>query len=234
MMEFQLDESPDNICWFLTDVPLGSCEKEPEKITRDHTIIFFDWDDTLLCSSFLMDLNISLSTDSKIIYEHWVNLDLLSNSIIDILMSAKCLGEVVIVTNAEECWVQMSAQKFMPELIPILQTIPIISARTAYEESFPTNPYMWKYQAMKKFIDDKKFSPYCKKNIVSFGDSVIERESSRKVSKLFPNTISKSVKFTEKSEINVLKGQIDLLKSSIKYLVEYDGDLDLQMNVKMG
>jgi len=153
MMDFHLEDSPDNICWFLTEVSLDSCKKEPEKISREHTIIFFDWDDTLLCSSFLMELNITLNTDSKIIYEHWKNLDLLSNSIIDILKSAKTLGEVVILTNAEECWVQMSAQKFMPELVPILQTIPIISARSTYEKSFPKNPYMWKYEAMKKLSD---------------------------------------------------------------------------------
>ena len=38
-----------------------------------------------------------------------------------------------IITNAGEGWVQYSAEKFMPSLLPILEKINIISARAKYE-----------------------------------------------------------------------------------------------------
>ena len=38
-----------------------------------------------------------------------------------------------IITNAGEGWVQYSAEKFMPTLVPLLEKITIISARAKYE-----------------------------------------------------------------------------------------------------
>ena len=44
---------------------------------------------------------------------------------------------LVSVTNSETGWVQMSAQKFMPPLVPFLSHVTISSARSAYEARFP-------------------------------------------------------------------------------------------------
>ena len=38
-------------------------------------------------------------------------------------------GKTYIITNAGEGWVQYSAEKFMPTVVPILSQIKIISAR---------------------------------------------------------------------------------------------------------
>jgi len=46
-------------------------------------------------------------------------------------------GKTFIITNAAEGWVQFSAAKFMPSIVPILDKITIISARTKYEPRFP-------------------------------------------------------------------------------------------------
>ena len=42
-------------------------------------------------------------------------------------------GRTYIITNAGEGWVQYSAEKFMPSLVPLLEKITIISARAKYE-----------------------------------------------------------------------------------------------------
>jgi len=47
-------------------------------------------------------------------------------------MSVKS-GVTYIITNAGEGWVQYSAEKFLPALVPVLQHIHIISARAKYE-----------------------------------------------------------------------------------------------------
>lgn len=55
-------------------------------------------------------------------------------------------GTTYIITNAGEGWVQYSAEKFMPSLLPILEKIIIISARAKYEHL--TSDYTkWKLHA---------------------------------------------------------------------------------------
>lgn len=46
-------------------------------------------------------------------------------------------GKTFIITNAAEGWVEYSAQRYLPSLVPILEKIPIISARSRYQPHFP-------------------------------------------------------------------------------------------------
>ncbi|MDD4931749.1 MAG: hypothetical protein PHG66_06430 [Candidatus Colwellbacteria bacterium] len=203
------------------------------EISKECTIIIFDWDDTIMCSTFMEQDNITLHSESIMVHKHWEELDKLSKSAIDIITISKTFGEVVIITNAEEGWVQLSAQKFMPELIPILKTIRIFSARTSYQNAYPENPYMWKYMTMKSLLDSKVYNEDDKKNIISFGDSLVERSSLMNVTKKMKNTLPKSVKFSERSSIDSLRRQLDLLKNSMKYVTEFNGPLDLHLKVNI-
>ena len=215
----------------LPDIPPLDLNENLNEIKKERTIIIFDWDDTLMCSSFFVDLRITLQSDPIDIHDYWTDLDKLSKSVIEIIESSQLYGEVVIVTNAEKGWVETSAQKFMPELIPILSGIKIYSARTTFEKAYPDNYYMWKYMTMKDLIDKRDYPYNSKKNIISFGDSIAERLSAINVSKNLFNSVSKTIKFSEKSSIEELVKQIDLLRASIKYIVEYDGKLDLQLSL---
>jgi hypothetical protein len=53
-------------------------------------------------------------------------------------------GKTYIITNAAQGWVEFSAEKFMPAVVPIFSKISIISARTKYEQQYPTDVPMWK------------------------------------------------------------------------------------------
>ena len=121
----------------------------------------------------------------------------------------------------------------MPELIPLLNTIRIFSAITTHEKFFPNNPYMWKYMTMKNLIDSKMYNVNSKKNIISLGDSFVERMSVMNVSTTFNNVVTKSVKFSERSTIGDLNKQLNLSSKNMKYISEHDGNLDLQLTVKM-
>lgn len=236
MVDISLSDSKDSkdLTKIYKDYPEKYLINQNEKgneIKKEHTIIIFDWDDTLMCSSFFVNLNISIQSDPTDIHQHWISLDKLSKSVIEVIESSQEYGEVVIVTNAEEGWVQLSAQKFMPELIPILSGIKIYSARSTFEKLYPENYYMWKYMAMKDLIYKKDYPYNSKKNIISFGDSIAERLSAINVSKFFFNSISKTVKFSEKSSIEELIKQIDLLRLSLKYIVDFDEILDLQLTL---
>jgi len=48
-----------------------------------------------------------------------------------------------VVTNAETGWVQLSCQKFIPLVLPMLNKLTILSARSTYEAMFPDSPLKW-------------------------------------------------------------------------------------------
>lgn len=77
--------------------------------------IIFDWDDTILCTSFLTPYP-SLLADPyrKIPIQMQEVLDQLDNQAVLLLRLAKTLGMVFIITNAAEGWVEMSSKRFLP------------------------------------------------------------------------------------------------------------------------
>ena len=73
----------------------------------------------------------------------------------------------------------------------------------------------------------------CERNIISFGDSQVEREAVRLVTRGLPNTRTKSVKFAEKPSMEQLRRQIELVTNCFSYIFKYDGDLDLELTVSV-
>jgi len=196
------------------------------------TLIAFDWDDTLLCSSFLSQRGLKLdSLDSKV-KEFEQQLTELSHSINAVLSLALQYGPVTVITNAETGWVQLSCQKFIPLVLPMLNKLTIISARSTYEPMFPGSPLRWKYYAFQERVNGLA-PPNSKreKNVLSFGDSHVEREAVRAVTRGMANTRTKSVKFAERPSMEQLRRQIELVTNCFQYIHNHEGDLDLQLTV---
>jgi len=198
----------------------------------DNTVIIFDWDDTLLASSFLSGKGYRLETTLERTPEIDTQLKDLEASVVAVLKLASSFGHVHIVTNAETGWVQLSAQKFIPAVVPLLDKVKVVSARSTYESSFPDCPLKWKFYAFQEKLS-KTFAPDLKseKNVISFGDSHVEREAVRAVTKGFTNTRTKSVKFAERPSMEQLRRQIELVTNCFHYIIQHDGDLDLQLTV---
>ena len=53
----------------------------------------------------------------------------------------------------------------------------------------------------------------------------------RAVTRGFPNTRCKSVKFAERPSMEQLRRQIELVTNCFQYIHHHDGDLDLQLTV---
>jgi hypothetical protein len=139
-------------------------------------------------------------------------------------------GDVHVVTNAETGWVQLSAKKFLPGVLPLLDEVSVLSARSAYEAMFPESPLKWKFYAFREKLGEL-FTKAHAKNIISFGDSHVEREAVRAVTRGLPNTKTKSVKFAEKPSMEQLRRQLELVTNCFQYIHSHDGDLDLQLTV---
>jgi hypothetical protein len=159
----------------------------------------------------------------------------LESAVHQLLTLAQSYGSVHIVTNAETGWVQLSAQKFMPGLVPLLSRVSILSARSTFEPAHPDAPLKWKFFAFQEKLASHYSSEYKsmsgKKNVISFGDSHVEREAVRAVTRGMAATKCKSVKFAERPSTEQLRRQLELVTNCFHYIHQHDGDLDLQLTV---
>jgi len=203
---------------------------------NQHTVIIFDWDDTLLASSFLHSKGYRLDTNMPPCDEVDNGLKQLEQTVIGVLNQALQFGDVNIVTNAETGWVQLSAAKFMPGVVPLLSKCTVVSARSTFESEFPDAPLKWKYQAMHERLNHHYTSNQTSdksRHVISFGDSHVEREAVRQVTKVFDGVRCKSVKFAERPSMEQLRRQIELVSSCFQYIYTHDGDLDLMLTISL-
>jgi len=220
---------------------------------EQETVIIFDWDDTLLASSFLSGKGYRLDSPiRKDDGEVDSQLRELEQSVVNVLSLALSLASAVhIITNAETGWVQLSAQRFLPAVLPLLGKVKIISARSTYESMYPDAPFKWKLQAMQEKLQCSFGSPSSSNNnnssssssgcnsmdfkgerhVISFGDSHVEREAVRTATRGLTNTRTKSIKFAERPSLEQLRRQLDLIASCFFYITSHAGDLDLQLTV---
>jgi len=199
--------------------------------SNQETEIIFDWDDTLLASSFLSGKGYRLDSTIERTNEIDAQLKDLEQSVITVLNLALSFGNVHIITNAETGWVQLSAQKFIPGVVPLLNKVKVISARSTFEGMFPESPFKWKFFAFQEKLSKSFSEMKTEKNIISFGDSHVEREAVRAVTRGWPKTRTKSVKFAERPSMEQLRRQIELVTNCFQYIHSHDGDLDLQLTV---
>lgn len=107
-----------------------------EYFKPEQTIILLDWDDTLCPSNWIRENRPALSffkpapPDEK--YQR--PLRELQKHVEAVLKLALKMGKVIIVTNAMEPWVETSCRNFLPQLMPYVLDIPVIYARSIYDQ----------------------------------------------------------------------------------------------------
>ena len=175
------------------------------------TLIIFDWDDTLLPTTWLENQN----PDS-------ITLDIMdtnSTSVIRVLTEAQKYGTVMIITNAQKGWVEESCRRYMPQCVPILETIVILSARTTYEWIFEDSPYTWKIFAF-------QIASINSNHVLSIGDMDIERRATLKLDSAI---LAKSIKLEESPTLETLLHQLDKLTALFQEIIEFEGDIDIHL-----
>jgi len=188
-------------------------------------IIILDWDDTILSSSSLLALGVSLNCDLlNVPADVLSELRHLESCAIRAIFVAKELGDLCIVTNSELGWVERSAKKFLPGVYDALSNIPVISARHHFEQRNPNNPTMWKFDAFYGLLTSFPLAP---RHVISFGDSLADREAILAASKHVQGCIVKHLKFAEKPTIQQLVHQLEYAARHLPSLVEHAGHLDL-------
>ena len=178
------------------------------KPKQHNSIIIFDWDDTLLPTSFLTPGGI-FNEDIRISENDQDKLKEIEVSVLKLLTEAVEKGNVYIITNAGKGWVEYSANKFFPSILPILEKIKIISARGEYEKIFPGNSRQWKIEA---FLNLQQYvNVTLVTNIICIGDSLFEMEAGRILASRFTKAFIKTIKFREAPKLDELLKQLKLV-----------------------
>jgi hypothetical protein len=194
-------------------------------------LILFDYDDTLFPSSEMAQRGLSLHSgrDSvdpelyRLLREHEAGVK-------ELLTKSKRIGDVCIVTNAEEGWVQMSAEKFLPGIAEHIHDMPVISARTQFERQ-TASPVEWKLFAFRNLIKARAHQWGYQQHVISFGDSHAERWAAKHTSIDFNGSLVKTVKFREKPTLVQLSRQIQLITSQMETVIVHQGELDLELTI---
>ena len=199
-------------------------------------LIIFDYDDTILPTSFLNRRGLKLtSTDDKVELDQIRSvLDEYSVVVNKTLTMARRIGHVLIVTNAEDRWISLTVKKFLPKSADIVEQFQHISARSMFEPTGLFTPISWKQSAFRMVVEEYLAAAAARRSseeypqVISLGDSAHEREAILKVAKDFANRITvKSLKFMEKPDIESLKKEHLLIQECIGDIVKHAGNLDL-------
>lgn len=184
------------------------------------TLIIFDWDDTLLCTSAINS-------------QDWEpqQLEQLERTVKTLLHIAMLLGETLIVTNGIESWVQRSASRYLPGLLPTLNRLMVVSARSKYEHVHPGDPVMWKCETFKEILANRQKGVHCNAsslNLIVLGDSDPEIEAAQHASTILSSdSLVKIVKFQHSPSVTQLLGQLRSIEQELGQIVERKQNLHI-------
>lgn len=229
---------------------LGSSQ---EGAQLDNTIIIFDWDDTLLPTWFLQDqVYSSLPANAR---EATVPKDspfyeMLAThaSIVKaVLMLARAVGQVAIVTLALRPWVLTSAERFLPRLdLPELLCrlgIPVYYARehmkrpdaclAQVEEGVAIFTVAKRATMMKCLRKLSRKRKHARMNVMSIGDSLAEKDAIKEVLWNMcdegASPVCKTVKFVYQPTAQQLCDELQLLGMWLRRMASHVEDFDINM-----
>lgn len=189
------------------------------------TLIIFDWDDTLCCTSTLCRLGDIDKKKSKALAKHLVRIQQCAVKLLELALT---LGRTFIVTNAMPGWVEFSAKQYLPQLSQLLERVPVISARGNYEAQFPGQKSMWKIRAFLEIRNQLDLPDVM--NLVSVGDSEIDMDAVRALGQEFSQAFVKTIKLQEKPSPEELWKQLDLVGQKLETIALEERSLKVSLN----
>mmetsp|Transcript_14646 Transcript_14646/g.59612 ORF Transcript_14646/g.59612 Transcript_14646/m.59612 type:complete len:283 (-) Transcript_14646:222-1070(-) len=202
------------------------------KTSEEDTVFLVDWDDTVMPTTFLGDEESRHGFLSLSSYARFTFLEL-DKLVVSVLKKALSQGRVVIVTNAGEGWVQISAARYMPMVSALIEeaNIEVVSARSAYYESYPEAPLEWKVHAFYDELQEIQIRSR-KVNLVVVGDSLSDQYAAHSVTTRLNeesdlSVTLKFVKLIDRPNLEQLKKQMSLLLVNLDRLVKYKSAFDI-------
>jgi hypothetical protein len=194
-----------------------------------NSLIIFDWDDTLLPTTFLTP-NGFYSDETVLSEVDSFRVKRLDDKVFKLLNMAAKRGDIYIITNAAPGWVEYSAQRFYSQVYKILKNVKIISARGEFEKYHPGDSRQWKIEAYLKMI--KNMNVNLITNIICLGDSIIEIEAAHILASKFCHAYIKTIKFREMPKPEELDKQLNLVINQFDQISSVVKNLTIQVDKK--
>ena len=183
-------------------------EENPKRISKE-TLFILDWDDTLMCTSFITLKSQSLSKEDR-------NLILnLGNLVSHFLSHCQEYGKVIILTNSSEIWVKKTSIENLGISDFVDKNIKIISTRDNYlKKGIDKNN--WKEMAL-----DEIFNKYGNKikSLICASDSENDINIFKKFKQKNKDINISTIKFKRKPNPLILIKEIKYLMKNISSII---------------
>jgi hypothetical protein len=158
------------------------------------------------------------------------NLKQLEDAVVRLINLALTLGSTYIITNAMRGWVEYSSSLWIPGVLPVLERVTVISARSEYEHKFPNNYHQWKTEAFLEMT--KQFDTRSITNLVCLGDSLIEIDAAHTLASQYTNARIKTIKFRDCPEPEELVKQLELVTEKFENICVSGKNLTIRLERK--
>lgn len=194
----------------------------PQQRPPSHqSLIIFDWDDTLMYTSFLFH-----RTRNTVTAATKQALRRIEEKASELLYTSLSLGHTFIITNAEEGWVEECVRNYMPSLTEVIQKVRIISARTT--QAHRNEPLSeWKKLAFLEL--GRQLDTSMITNLVAVGDAHFEMEAVHILGQQFSKSLIKTVKLQECPTPEELMKELDLVAPKFQTIVERGSNMKIHL-----
>ncbi|KAA8498208.1 hypothetical protein FVE85_5793 [Porphyridium purpureum] len=229
-----------------------------QTLARENTVIFFDFDDTLLPTTYfehavassvsvpdgiVLDENLIPRRDNSNLrpvvtiesaeeQKERNMLSVLDELIVQVLQDAAQLGQVMIITNAGQGWVEYASAKYLPKLRRYItqSQLEVVSARSKYGAQIPIDAASeWKVCCFKDELT-RLVPKLVDVNMLVLGDSISDQYAAhRSFAQLGGSSLLKFVKFSGKPKPSHLVRQLRVLKENLRNLVLHMGSFDVNV-----
>eukprot|EP00933_Yihiella_yeosuensis_P044510 TRINITY_DN3973_c3_g1_i1.p1 TRINITY_DN3973_c3_g1~~TRINITY_DN3973_c3_g1_i1.p1 ORF type:complete len:221 (+),score=48.27 TRINITY_DN3973_c3_g1_i1:153-815(+) len=175
-------------------------------VAEPQNVVILDWDDTLLCTTFLSKYEEDDIDLPKGMEKYIRGIERSARRLLEVSMSA---GHTFIVTNAVDGWVQTSASRWVPGLLPLLKKVRIMTTRTKTGPRYSGTMSQWKHQAFSEVMQGLDGQSI--QNLVAFGDSEFEIEAAEEQGKRLQRALVKTVKLKEAPSPQELQKELDFM-----------------------
>jgi hypothetical protein len=208
-------------------------------------VIVLDWDDTMFPSAAVCKDDI-ITTTIKVAQRFGTELETYETAaILCIRELVRAARRVVIVTNAEQGWVELCCNRYVKRLGAYIreQGIQVISARSRFEQEYPDACDSWKRRAFQCILNgtiqngtihpvqESDSKQTTSKHIISIGDSLAERAAAAQLADSKDDIyLVKNLKCNDAPSIKLMTHQFAYITRIIDSIASFPMNLDLKLS----